>query len=230
MFDTIILLAGTADHTLLSTVLKGYHPKLMVHPVFTADDLAAIEPELLRRARLVSFSSTQTVPPAVLAALGYGAYHFHIGSPEYPGRTPAHAALSDRATQFGATVHRLVGEAEAGPIVDVELFAVPAEASAAGLNEIAYGLAIQMLWRLAPRLATQASPLVERAVRWGRVSAPFAPCAASAAPSKLAKAINPERARSLAADLNSDAPFVPMASAHGMAFHRPPSHLSPTGA
>ena len=86
MFDTIILLTGPAEHSVFTTLLRGHNPKLTVLPVFTAEDLAAIEPEWLHRARLISFTTNVVVPGAVLGQLGYGAYHFHPGSPQYPGR------------------------------------------------------------------------------------------------------------------------------------------------
>ena len=167
MFDTIILLTGPAEHSVFTTLLRGHNPGLTVRPVFTADDLAAIEPEWLGRARLIAFTSSVPVPGAVLDQLGYGAYHFHPGSPQYPGRSPARAALDDRATEFGGTVHRLVAQADAGSIVDVERFAITDDASVAGLEEQAYTTLVTMFWRLAELLAKQPAPLVVRAERWG---------------------------------------------------------------
>jgi methionyl-tRNA formyltransferase len=166
MFDTIILLTGAAEHSVFTTVLRGHNPHLTVLPVFTAEDLAAVGREWLGRARLIAFTTTVIVPPDVLDQLGYGAYNFHPGSPNYPGWAPAHFALYDDATEFGGTVHRMVRRVDAGPIVDVEMFAVPEGVSVSGLEELTYTRLVQMFWRLAKALATEAGPLIERAVRW----------------------------------------------------------------
>jgi methionyl-tRNA formyltransferase len=115
MFDTIILLTGPAEHSVFTTLLQGHNSDLTVLPVFTADDLAAIEPEWLRRGRLVSFTTSVIVPGAVLDQLGYGAYHFHPGSPQYPGRAPARAALDGGASEFGGTVHRMTADRRPAP-------------------------------------------------------------------------------------------------------------------
>ena len=168
MFDTIILLTGPAEHSVFTTLLRGHNPDLTVLPVFTSGDLQAIEPEWLGRARLISFAATVTVPAEALDRLGYGAYHFHPGSPQYPGAAPARAALDEGASEFGGTVHRMIERACAGAIVDVERFAIAEGATVSRLEEQAYTTLVTMFWRLAGVLAKQESPLLPRAVRWGR--------------------------------------------------------------
>jgi hypothetical protein len=163
MFDTIILLTGPSEHSVFTTLLRGYNSSLTVLPVFTAGDLAAIEPEWLRRARLISF----TTEVIVLDQLGYGAYNFHPGPPQYPGWAPAHFALFEEAAEFGCTVHRMIERVDAGPIVEVETFPIPADVSVAGLEELAYAKLVQIFWRMARTLATQQQPLIEHALRWG---------------------------------------------------------------
>jgi methionyl-tRNA formyltransferase len=167
MFDTIILLTGPAEHSVFTTLLRGHNPALNVVPVFTAADLAAIESDWLRRARMISFTTDVIVPGAVLDQLGYGAYNFHPGPPTYPGRAPAHFALYERAQDFGCTVHRMIERVDAGPIVDVDVFGIPPGISVGGLEEMAYTRLVQMFWRMSRVLATQSSPIIERAIRWG---------------------------------------------------------------
>lgn len=167
MFDTIILLAGAVEHAALASVLRGHNSQLLVHPVFTVADLAAIESEWLQRARLIAFATPATVPPEAIDQLGFGAYRFHPGSPHYPDAEPARFALQDGAPHFGATAHRMTPRDDAGPIVDVEMFPVPQDIELHGLEELALGSMMRMFWRLAGPLSTQSQPLVQRAMRWG---------------------------------------------------------------
>jgi methionyl-tRNA formyltransferase len=120
VFDTIILLTGPVEQSVLGALLRSHNPRLKVHPAQMAADIDALEPALLARARLVAFTTPVIVPPGVLDALGYGAYNFHPGPPEYPGWAPAHFAVYDRAPLFGATAHVMVERVDAGPIVGVE--------------------------------------------------------------------------------------------------------------
>lgn len=166
MFDTIILLTGPAEHSVFTSLLRGYNPRLTVVPVFTLEDLMAIEEDWLNRARLIAFTTTVIVPAEVLHRLGYGAYNFHPGPPQYPGRAPAHLALHERQLNFGATVHRMIERVDSGPIVEVESFAIPADSSVAGLEELTYTRLVGMFWRMAKQLATLQAPLAESGVQW----------------------------------------------------------------
>jgi methionyl-tRNA formyltransferase len=167
MFDTIVLLTGPAEQVALASVLRGHNPQLTICSVTTSENLAALDAAILRRARLIAFSSPVIVQPPVLLALGYGAYNFHPGPPEYPGWAPAHFALYDGAAEFGATVHAMAERVDSGPIVDVARFAVPADIGVLGLEGLAYAHLAQMYWKLARKLATETVPLPEQALRWG---------------------------------------------------------------
>jgi methionyl-tRNA formyltransferase len=166
MFNTIVLLTGAVEQPVFASVLCGHNPRLTVLPVSTSAELAAVESTVLRRARLIAFRTNVIVPPNVLEQLGYGAYNFHPGPPEYPGWAPAHFALYEQATAFGATLHVMVKRVDAGPIVDVERFAVPARISVADLEALAYAHLAQMFSRSAKSLATSSGPLAETAIRW----------------------------------------------------------------
>src|SRR5258708_34349403 len=93
---TIILLIGTAGQRLaLTKLLTEHNPALSFRCVLTLEELTAIEPEVLRDARLVAFTSGVIVPRPMLAALAHGAYNFHPGPPDYPGWAPVHFAIYD---------------------------------------------------------------------------------------------------------------------------------------
>ena len=167
MFDTVILLTGAVEGNVLPSVLRRHNPLLGVVPVQTSAELAALNPDLLRRARLVAFTTPVIVPQAILAQLGYGAVNFHPGPPSYPGWAPAHFALYHRATEFGATAHVMIERVDAGPIIEVAMFAIPADISVLGLEGMAYARLAQLFWRMAKWLALNPEPPPALPLQWG---------------------------------------------------------------
>ena len=167
MFDRIILLTSPVEQTALSALLLGHNPQLTICPAATSEDLAALNASALSCSRLIAFSSPVIVPRGVLGSLGYGAYNFHPGPPQYPGWAPAHFALYEHASEFGATAHTMAERVDSGPIVDVALFQIPADISVLGLEGPAYAHLARLFWELSKRLATQVEPLPVRQTRWG---------------------------------------------------------------
>jgi methionyl-tRNA formyltransferase len=168
MFDTIILLAGRAEQVAMPPVLRGHNPNLTVISVAHSADLAALDSDLLERARLIAFVTPEIVSKRILAKLGYGAINFHPGPPNYPGWAPAHFALYERAAEFGATVHIMVEQVDAGPIIDVARIPIPRDISVLGLEGLAYAHLAQLFWRMAKSLATDPKPPPVLAIEWGR--------------------------------------------------------------
>jgi methionyl-tRNA formyltransferase len=168
MFDTIILLTGPVEQPVLKALLLGHNPQLTVVPVTTVSEFSALDPDILQRARLIAFTTPVIVPPFVLAQLGYGAYNFHPGPPEYPGWAPAHFALYDGATEFGVTAHAMVEKVDAGAIIQVDRFKIPAASSVVALEGLAYAHLGRMLWLSAKAMATQTEPFAELPIEWGQ--------------------------------------------------------------
>lgn len=166
MFDTIILLTSAAEQTALSAALRRHKPGLAMIGAATFDELAAIGGEQLARARLIAFATAVIVPRAILDALGYGAYNFHPGPPEYPGWLPGHFARYDRAANFGVTAHVMTPKVDAGPIIAVRRFATP-PGDLMALEQEAFGELARLFWDLAPALATSAEPLPVLPLTWG---------------------------------------------------------------
>ena len=167
MFDIVILLAGVVERPVLRSLLLGHNPHLTVIAVETRDDLAALSLDQLARARLVAFVTPEIVPAAILARLGYGAFNFHPGPPSYPGWAPSHFALYDRATEFGATAHVMIEQVDAGPIIDIVLFPIPAGISVLGLEGLAYAHLAHLFWRMAKSMATDPESPPTLPIRWG---------------------------------------------------------------
>jgi methionyl-tRNA formyltransferase len=164
---TIILLIGTASQQLaLSRLLNEHNPALSIRCALTLEDLNAIEPEVLEDARLIAFTSGVIVPRPLLAALGYGAYNFHPGPPEYPGWAPAHFALYEGARGFGATAHVMTKRVDSGPIVGVESFDIPEGANVRELEQIAFVRLAYLFWRLSRSIACETGPLPTLPIAW----------------------------------------------------------------
>ena len=166
VLDTIILLTGEVEQPVLGAILQTHNPRLTLRPAVTFADVAALDRQLLGHARLIGFATDVVVTADILAQLGYGAYNFHPGPPHFPGWRPAHFAVHQRATEFGATAHVMLERVDAGPIVGVELFRIPAGTTVQGLEELAYAELARLFCRLADPLASQIEPLPELAVRW----------------------------------------------------------------
>jgi methionyl-tRNA formyltransferase len=166
MFDTIILVTGEPEQVTLPAALLGHNPQLLIRPITELQQFAALEAGELACSRLIAFATPLIVPAQVLDELGFGAYNFHPGPPRYPGWAPAHFALYERASEFGATVHVMEEKVDAGPIVSVVRFPIPPQIDAVGLEGLAYAHLARLFWNLAEPLACASGPLPVTEVNW----------------------------------------------------------------
>jgi methionyl-tRNA formyltransferase len=167
MLKTIILLTGnTQQHRALTALLQEHNPDLSFHCALTRDDLTGLESDLLRQARLVSFTSGVIVPRTLLRQLGHGAYNFHPGPPQYPGWAPAHFALYDDARTFGATAHAMEVRVDSGPIIGAESFAIPENISVRELERIAFERLAHLFWRMSREIACGPGVLPALPISW----------------------------------------------------------------
>ena len=167
MFENIVILAAQPQqHFAIGALLKEHNPALTITPATTLEDLTAIAPGLLARSRLLAFTSGTIVPSEVLQSLGFGAYNFHPGPPEYPGWAPAHFAIYERAATFGATAHVMTERVDEGGVIGVERFSIPGTISVRGLEQMAYVRLAHLIWRLAHDLTRRAEPLPTLPIAW----------------------------------------------------------------
>src|SRR5579864_3808792 len=167
MFDTIILLTGPTERAALPAPLLGHNPASTVLTIESAEQLAALSSDVLRRSRLIAFVTPVIVPKRILDQIGYGAVNFHPGPPSYPGWAPAHFALYDQADEFGATAHLMVEKVDAGPIIDLAAFLIPPNTSVFSLEGMAYAHLSFLFWRMARQLACDPSLPPALPVQWG---------------------------------------------------------------
>jgi methionyl-tRNA formyltransferase len=168
MYDTVILIAGAREQPVFRELLLEHNPLLTIIPILTASDLADLDPGIFQHARLIAFMTAVIVPQSILSQLGYGAYNFHPGPPEYPGWAPAHFALYEGATEFGVTAHVMVEKVDAGPIIKVDRFDIPDRFNVVELDGTAYTHLARMFWNLSKALATQTERFEELPIRWDR--------------------------------------------------------------
>lgn len=163
--DSIVLLTGPIEAAALAGVLGVRNSHIDIRHVATLNELEALSPADLARARLIAFSTTVIVPAPILDRLGFGAYNFHPGPPDYPGWCPAHIAVYDRASTFGVTAHVMLEQVDAGPIVGVELFCVPPGTTVARLEQMAFVALARLFSNLAQSL-TAREPLAIQPIVW----------------------------------------------------------------
>jgi hypothetical protein len=173
----IVLLTDPALAPILSQTLLIAHPLaspkafmrarpiLAVTPVRDAAQLKARCDRPLDGARLLICGSETIVPPEILAAFPGPSYNLHPGPPEYPGRHPSVFALYEGADGFGTTVHEVTERVDAGPIVAVERFPVPAGADRARLEQLSFASVLRLVADLCP-LLVRPEPLPRIDVAW----------------------------------------------------------------
>jgi hypothetical protein len=226
VFDTIILLTGPAEREPLVALLRQHNPRLEILSPQSKAELDVIPAALLARARIVGFLTPIVVSARILQALGYGAYNFHPGPPNYPGWLPSHFAVYDRAAFFGATAHMMAAEIDSGPIVGVELFGVRPGAGVEEVDQMAFVQSARLLWQLAPALAADPAPLTVLPVTWsGRRSTKAMVAEACDIPADLPREELERRLFAFGAGQFGVAPTITL---HGHAFRYVPPPSAPT--
>lgn len=166
MPDRIVLLSGEVEGPHLSGLLRQHNPALVVDVALDANMLADAFQDGTAGCRLVAFLASVIVPGALLSRLDGPAYNFHPGPPEFPGSYTAGFAIYDGAKDFGVTLHEMTATVDAGPIVEVRRFPVPAKAKFQDLEMDAFNCVLQMFADHAAYLATNDVPLPSGVEPW----------------------------------------------------------------
>ncbi len=227
MLKEIILLTGLEQQQqALSLLLREHNPQLTFRFALTADDLEAIDPQSLGHARLIAFTTGVIVPPRILNALGHGAYNFHPGPPDYPGWAPAHFALYEHATTFGATAHLMTERVDSGAIIGTETFIIPNNIAVRELEQIAFVRLAYLFWRLAKELANCAEPMPVLPIAWnGRKSTRQMYLSACDIPADISQADLELRVRAFQDDFRGINPTITL---HGFQFQLVPATKTAT--
>lgn len=117
--------------------------------------------------RLIACCSSVIVPTRILDRLTLTPYNIHPGSPAYPGVFPEYWAAADDAPMFGATLHAMTQDVDAGPIVEARLVPNIASADAESLGRLAHAQAVALFRDTLPRLVQSRDDLpVKPGLQW----------------------------------------------------------------
>ena len=167
MIDSIILQAEKAYSITLLGMLSMEYPKLNIILVNDLSELITIPFSSLKRSRLISFSISNIVPAKVLALLGYGAYNFHPGPPSRPGWGAIEKAIYDQDQAFGTTLHFMNEYVDAGPIIAINLFPIPANCNRQTLSDLAFQNLLNLFTQHLKELIESEYELIELPIEWG---------------------------------------------------------------
>lgn len=153
MLNRLIILTGPTELPFFADyahrVVAG---RCAVHLATTPQALAAALGPDGSGARILACCSQIIVSPEQLDSLTLTPYNIHPGSPEYPGVLPEYWAHADGAAHFGATLHHMTKDIDAGPIIDARLMPITQPITAESLGSIAHGQAIALFRDTLPRL------------------------------------------------------------------------------
>lgn len=162
----ILLLADADELPDLTRIFRNATPDARIQGVSTRDELDQATAAPADDLRLVAFCTDVIVPEAVLGRLPGPAYNVHPGPPWVRGIYPSVFALYDGLDRFGATLHELTAEIDAGPIVAVDEAAITSGMDRLALETLARDLVTGLLTRTAADLLTVSGPLPHHDARW----------------------------------------------------------------
>jgi hypothetical protein len=166
MTETVVLITGFLGDELarLKAAFAGVSD---IRVISTAQQLNGLRcgPHML----LLSFGTGIIVPREILDQLGRPAYNLHAASPEFAGRDPHHHAIYRRAKTYGATLHIMDEKVDAGPIVAIETFPVPSDATPNSLLAAANEAGIRTIEKWGTRLLNAEPMPALPDVVWGAV-------------------------------------------------------------
>lgn len=154
MLNTIILLTQTVQQQRpLANLLREHNPGLSFCSALGTRDLAAIAPEVLHEARLVSFACGTTVSQKFLLALGHGAYKFHVAPVQYPDLPTTPGDDEDDPRCFSAIARSMTIWPDDRKVVGLETLTIPDGTALAERERIVFTRLAHLFWRMSPLIA-----------------------------------------------------------------------------
>lgn len=160
MLKTIILLTDTLQQQQpLANLLREHHRELAFCSALRAQDLAAIEPDILSEARLVSFASNIAVSERFLLQLGHGAYKFYASPVQYPGLPAAPDESDDDPRCYSVIAQSMTIWPDFKKIVGLETVTIPDGTIAAERERLVFSRLAHLFWQMSGMIAGEAADL-----------------------------------------------------------------------
>ncbi|MFT4117791.1 hypothetical protein [Bradyrhizobium sp.] len=160
MLKTIILLTDTVQQQQpLANLLREHNRELAFCSALRASDLAAIDPDVLSEARLVSFANDAAISEKFLLQLGYGAYRFYATPAQYPGLPPAPDESDDDPRCFSVIAQSMTIWPDFKKVVGLETVTIPEGTIAAERERLVFSRLAHLFWRMSDMIAGGAADL-----------------------------------------------------------------------
>lgn len=162
----ILLLADADELPGLAQIFRNADADARIQEISSREELDAATSAPADDLRLVAFCTDVIVPDDVLGRLPGPAYNVHPGPPWVRGIYPSVFALYDGLDRFGATLHELTSDIDAGPIVAVDEAPITPAMDRLALETLARQLVTGLLGRMAAPLLKENGPLPHMDTQW----------------------------------------------------------------
>jgi len=160
MLKTIILLTDTVQQQQpLANLLREHNRELAFCSALRAQDLGAIAPEVLSKARLVCFAADVAVPEKLLLRLGYGAYKFYASPMQYPGLPPAPDESDDDPRCYSVIAQSMTIWPDFKKVVGLETVTIPDGTVPAERERLVFSRLAHLFWQMSGMIAGEATDL-----------------------------------------------------------------------
>ncbi|MBR0686740.1 hypothetical protein JQ594_12495 [Bradyrhizobium manausense] len=160
MLKTIILLTDTVHQQQpLANLLREHNRELAFCSALCAQDLSAIDPEILSEARLVSFAADIAVPEKFLLQLGYGAYKFYAAATQYPGLPTAPDESDEPPSCYSVIAQSMMIWPDFKKVVGLETVTIPDGTVAAERERLVFTRLAHLFWRMSIMIAGEVTDL-----------------------------------------------------------------------
>lgn len=158
MLKTIILLTDTVQQQQpLANLLREHNRELAFCSALRAQDLSAIEPDVLSESRLVSFAADVAVPEKFLLRLGYGAYKFYVAPTQFPGLPPDESEENPRC--YSVIAQSMTIWPDFKKVVGLETVTIPDGTVPAERERLVFSRLAHLFWQMSGMIAGDATDL-----------------------------------------------------------------------
>ena len=139
----MILLMAQQEAVFFERALRKISPHCRFFLAENQDDLSNRVAAIGSPPNLFAFLTRTIVPADILSKLG-GAFNIHPAPPWMPGFMPTRKMVGNRDVSYGVTLHHMIEDVDAGPIIAVRRFDLQQGASLEEIEMLTYQYALQL--------------------------------------------------------------------------------------